>query len=71
MYSDVCGKHKNLDNVKFLYYLNDHEFDGSKIVSLFSWIMRTRWKIMILRWWHKIQGKPFLGEFKEDSRRSF
>ena len=24
-----------------------------------------------MSWWHKIQGKPFLGKFEEDSRRSF
>ena len=25
----------------------------------------------MMSWWHKIQGKPFLGESKEDQRRSF
>ena len=44
------------------------------MTSLFSWIVRTRWKIRMMRWWYKIWGLTFLGDFKwilhEDFRRN-
>ena len=67
----VCTKHQKVDNTELLHYLKDRGFNETKLTSLFSWNLLTRWKKRMMDWWHKIQGKPFLGEFKEDSRRSF
>ena len=66
----LCIEHQKPYNVEWLHYLKDPKFYESELKSLFSWIMWTRWKIRLMSWWHKIQGKPFLGEFKENLRRS-